>query len=44
VKATIDCLWPIIGGKPRTPEDWRIEELMVETKVYNSLTITIQRI
>jgi hypothetical protein len=44
VKAIIDCLWPIIGGKPRAPEDWRIEELMVERKDYNSLKITIQRI
>jgi len=44
VKATIDCLWPVIGGKPGAPEDWRIEELMVERKDYNSLKITIQRI
>jgi len=44
VKPTIDCLWPIIGGKPGAPEDWRIEELMVERKDYNSLKITIQRI
>ena len=41
VKATIDCLWPIIGGKPRAPEDWRIEELMVEKAYFSILKIKI---
>jgi hypothetical protein len=30
VKSTIDCLWPLIGGQPGAPEDWRVEELVVE--------------
>lgn len=30
VKHTIDCLYPIIGGDEKSPEDWRIEELIVE--------------
>lgn len=41
VKATIDCLWPIIGGKPGAPEDWRIEELMVEKAYFSILKIKI---
>lgn len=34
VKSTIDCLWPVIGGKPGAPEDWRIVEILVEKSPY----------
>lgn len=30
VKALLDCLYPLIGGAPRRPEDWRIRTLAVE--------------
>jgi len=30
VKSTIDCLYPVLGGNPRSPEDWRISVLQVE--------------
>ena len=42
VKSTIDCLWPIIGGKGGAPEDWRIDELLVERQLgYNSLRLKV---
>jgi len=34
VKSTIDCLYPIIGGVPGSPEDWRISILRVEKGCY----------
>lgn len=30
VKHVIDCLYPILGGQPGNPEDWKIDELFVE--------------
>lgn len=33
VKSTIDCLYPIIGGKKGSPEDWRVDFLEVEKGV-----------
>lgn len=33
VKSTIDCLYPLIGGKKGSPEDWRIDFLEVEKDV-----------
>ena|GEM_PF-6910869 len=42
VKSTLDCLLPIIGGKEGAPEDWRIDELLVERQSgYSSLRIKI---
>lgn len=35
VKATIDCLWPVLGGQPGKPQDWRIRTLQVEKFVPN---------
>lgn len=29
VKSVIDCLYPIVGGQERAPEDWRINYLLV---------------
>jgi len=29
VKPVIDCLYPIIGGTPGRPDDWRIDELYI---------------
>jgi len=29
VKSTIDCLWPIIGGKGGAPDDWRIKDMLI---------------
>lgn len=29
VKSVIDCLYPLLGGTPGAPEDWRIESLYV---------------
>ncbi len=30
VKHVLDCSYPVIGGSPGSPEDWRIELLQVE--------------
>jgi hypothetical protein len=30
VKNVVDCLWPLIGGQPGAPQDWRIRTLQVE--------------
>jgi len=30
VKSTIDCLYPLLGGSAKSPEDWRIAILQVE--------------
>lgn len=30
VKHVLDCLYPVLGGNPGNPEDWRIELLQVE--------------
>lgn len=30
VKATIDCLYPILGGSMSQPDDWKIQKLFVE--------------
>ncbi len=30
VKHVLDCLYPVLGGDPKSPEDWRIELLQVE--------------
>ena len=30
VKATIDCLYPILGGSVSRPDDWKIQKLFVE--------------
>ncbi len=30
VKHVLDCLYPVLGGSPGSPEDWRIELLQVE--------------
>ena len=29
----IDCLYPILGGPPGDPEDWRIDVLQVEKDI-----------
>jgi hypothetical protein len=29
VKPVIDCMWPMLGGSPGNPEDWRIDTLML---------------
>lgn len=36
VKATIDCLWPMLGGKAGAPQDWRIRTLQVERSASTS--------
>jgi hypothetical protein len=28
-KPLIDCLWPVLGGRPGAPDDWRIQDLVV---------------
>ena len=33
VKPMIDCLYPILGGSPGDPEDWRIDVLQIEKDV-----------
>lgn len=33
VKSLIDCLYPILGGSPGKPEDWRIDVLQVEKDI-----------
>ncbi len=33
VKPLIDGLWPLLGGTPRSPEDWRIRVLLLEKGV-----------
>lgn len=33
VKSTIDCLYPLIGGKRGDPEDYKIDFLQVEKNV-----------
>jgi len=33
VKALIDCLYPILGGRQGAPDDWRIDVLQVEKGV-----------
>lgn len=30
VKNVVDCLYPVLGGKPSDPEDWRVDILQVE--------------
>jgi hypothetical protein len=30
VKPLLDCLWPVLGGTPAAPEDWRIRVLLLE--------------
>ncbi len=30
VKHVLDCLYPVLGGNPGSPEDWRVELLQVE--------------
>jgi hypothetical protein len=30
VKPLLDCLWPVLGGNPVAPEDWRIGVLLLE--------------
>jgi hypothetical protein len=29
VKPLIDCMWPLWGGNPHQPEDWRLERLLL---------------
>jgi len=29
VKPIIDCLWPLWGGSPRDPHDWRLDRLLL---------------
>lgn len=45
VKNVVDCLYPILGGKPSDPEDWRVATLQVEKGVFglsdNALRITV---
>lgn len=33
VKNVIDCLVPVVGGKYGSPDDWRIDELLVTRRV-----------
>lgn len=30
LKSTLDCLWPVLGGSPGAPEDWRVTSLCAE--------------
>lgn len=30
VKPVVDCLFPVLGGRPGAPEDWKIERLRVQ--------------
>lgn len=41
VKSTIDCLYPVIGGSAGSPEDWRIDEILVEKGRVNGIGIRI---
>lgn len=33
VKPLLDGLWPVLGGSPKAPEDWRIRELFLQKGV-----------
>jgi hypothetical protein len=33
VKPLLDCLWPVLGGTPVAPEDWRVRVLLLEKGV-----------
>lgn len=41
VKSTIDCLYPLIGGTAGSPEDWRIDEMLVEKGNFSDILIKI---
>jgi hypothetical protein len=41
VKPIIDCLWPQLGGTPASPEDWRLDTLLLVRACENTPTGSI---
>jgi hypothetical protein len=40
-KPLIDCLWPVLGGRPGAPDDWRIQDLVVRKSGLNHSGVAV---